>query len=271
MLVSQLSGHCNGSNLLWRHKHNVKQASDTRGWFVKIAILTVTYGFVMSCKKCNYVLLSWQTISVLFWCIFPRCCANREINTKITLEWALEYIISFFIYSRQTRGVGRGVCGLCTCVCVCVGGGGGGGGGGHQSVFLFCFVCFLVESCFHIHNALYFPLKACLRLPYGIGVMVYKRHTQTIGWVYEYHNMTESIVNHTHPGGDLELVDGTNTNHSMPTLLLGGSGDASDSKYGLVWLGLKISIKIYNFDDMTCGYTKDWNEKHHLYIFVNTL
>ena len=130
---------------------------------------------------------------------------------------------------------------------------------------------FSVESCFHIHNALYFPLQGCFRHSDGIWVMVYKRHIQTIGWVYEYHNMTETIVNHTHPGGDLELVDGTNTNHSVPTLLLGGSGDASASKYGLVWLGLKISIKIYNFDDMTCGYTKDSNMKHSLYIFVNTL
>ena len=134
VLVSQLSGHCNARNILWRHQHNVNRASDTRGWFVKIVILTVTYGFVMSCKKWNNVLLSWQTISVLtpvlFWCIFPRCCANREINTKITLEWALEYILSLFIYSWQTRGVGRCVCGLCTCVCcvcvLCCGGGGGG-------------------------------------------------------------------------------------------------------------------------------------------------
>ena len=37
-----------------------------------------------------YVLL-WRTVyaltRVLFWCYFPRCCATREINTKITLSW----------------------------------------------------------------------------------------------------------------------------------------------------------------------------------------
>ena len=51
-----------------------------------------------------YVLL-WRTVyaltRVLFWCLFP--CATREINTKITLEWAHKQFATrvhtlFYIY-----------------------------------------------------------------------------------------------------------------------------------------------------------------------------
>ena len=50
--TSQLSGHCDViANRLWRHQQNVKRASETRGWCVKILVFSVIYGFVMSCKK----------------------------------------------------------------------------------------------------------------------------------------------------------------------------------------------------------------------------
>ena len=126
-----------------------------------------------------------------------------------------------------------------------------------QSIFCFVFVLlviFLVESCFHIHNALYFPLQALYQNPHATGIMVYKKHTQTIGWVYEYYNVTKSIVNHTHPGGDLELVDGTNTNQQCPRHASserhrewffleggGGGGGGGGGRYWLVQLGLQYS------------------------------
>ena len=56
VFASQLSGHCDVfANRLWRHQQNVKRASETRGWFVKIPVLSVIYAFGMSCKKWNDV------------------------------------------------------------------------------------------------------------------------------------------------------------------------------------------------------------------------
>ena len=52
VFASQLSGHCDViANRLWRHQQNVKRASETRGWCVKILVFSVIFGFVMSCKK----------------------------------------------------------------------------------------------------------------------------------------------------------------------------------------------------------------------------
>ena len=50
---SQLSGYCDViSNLLWHHQQNENQASEIRGWSIKLFIIfIVIYGFVMSCKK----------------------------------------------------------------------------------------------------------------------------------------------------------------------------------------------------------------------------
>ena len=42
----------------------------------------VIYGFVMSCKKCY------------FGVEFPRCFTTREINTTITLSWALKQFVT---------------------------------------------------------------------------------------------------------------------------------------------------------------------------------
>ena len=63
---------------------------------------SVIYGFVMSCKKWNNVctlvtncLCTHSSVNLVFISLecyfgvyFPRCCATREINTKITLSWA---------------------------------------------------------------------------------------------------------------------------------------------------------------------------------------
>ena len=52
VFASQLSGHCDViANRLWRHQQNVKLASKTLEWCVKILVLSVIYGFVMSCEK----------------------------------------------------------------------------------------------------------------------------------------------------------------------------------------------------------------------------
>ena len=45
-----------------------------------------------------YVLL-WWTVSVLtrvlFWCLFPSLLRTREVNTKITLSWALKQFVTW--------------------------------------------------------------------------------------------------------------------------------------------------------------------------------
>ena len=94
VFASQLSGHCDAiANQLWRHQQNVKRATETRGWCVKILVLAQFMDSLCHVRnKIMYVLL-WRTVyvltRVLFWCLFsPRCCTTREINTKITLSWA---------------------------------------------------------------------------------------------------------------------------------------------------------------------------------------
>ena len=94
VFASQLSGHCDViANRLWRYRQDVKGATEIRRWCVKILVLA---SFMDSlCRVWNkvmYVLL-WRTVYALtrgcyFGVYFPRCCANWEINTKITLSWA---------------------------------------------------------------------------------------------------------------------------------------------------------------------------------------
>ena len=108
MIASQLSRYYDIiSNGLWRHQQNEDRASETQAWCVTIVVFIVIYGFVMSWNKIKYV-LSWQTVSALtrvfFFVYFPRCFATREINTKITLLWALKQFVTrvrtlFSIYS----------------------------------------------------------------------------------------------------------------------------------------------------------------------------
>ena len=72
VLSSQLSGHCDViANQLWRHQQNVKRASETRGWCVKILILAPFVDSLCHVRnKIMYVLL-WRTVyaltRVLFW------------------------------------------------------------------------------------------------------------------------------------------------------------------------------------------------------------
>ena len=52
VMASESPRHCHVfSNRLWRHQQNVNRPSETRGRCVKIIVIIVIYGFVMSCKK----------------------------------------------------------------------------------------------------------------------------------------------------------------------------------------------------------------------------
>ena len=99
VIASQLSGHCDViSNRLLRHQQNEKQASETWGRCVKIVVLSSFMEPLCRVRnKIMYVLSRWTVSAltrVLIWCLFPslrtRCFATREINTKITLSWALK-------------------------------------------------------------------------------------------------------------------------------------------------------------------------------------
>ena len=74
--ASQLSGHCDAiANQVWRHQQNVKRASETRGWCVKILVLAPFMDSL--CRVINkimYVLL-WRTVYVLTRVLF---CINRS-------------------------------------------------------------------------------------------------------------------------------------------------------------------------------------------------
>ena len=91
VFASQLSGHCDViANRLWRHQ---QKASETLRWNVKILVFSVNHGFVMSCKKYKWCMnscdeLFMRSLECYFGVYFPRCCATREINIKITLSWA---------------------------------------------------------------------------------------------------------------------------------------------------------------------------------------
>ena len=67
---------------LWRHQQSIATSSaernrptETRGRCVKIVVVIVIYGFVMSYKKYNNVctlVTVYALPRVLFWCLFPR-------------------------------------------------------------------------------------------------------------------------------------------------------------------------------------------------------
>ena len=81
VFASQLSGHCDViANRLWRHQQNVKRASKTRTWCVKILVLaSFMDSLCLVRNKIMYVLL-WRTVyaltRVLFWCLFPSLLRN---------------------------------------------------------------------------------------------------------------------------------------------------------------------------------------------------
>ena len=91
MIASQLPGHCDDviSNRLWRHQQNKNRASETRGRCVKLVVFIVIYGFVMSRDEPFL-----RSLECYFGIFFPRCFATREINTKITLSWALKQFVT---------------------------------------------------------------------------------------------------------------------------------------------------------------------------------
>ena len=91
VFASQLSGHCDViANQLWRHQQNVKRASETRGWCVKILVLAPLKDSLCRIRnKIMYVLL-WQTVyvltGVLFWCLFHsllRDSGNKHQNNPL--------------------------------------------------------------------------------------------------------------------------------------------------------------------------------------------
>ena len=94
VLPSQLSGHCDViANQLWHHQQNVKRASETRGWCVKILVLPPFMDSLCRVRnKIMYVLL-WRTVyaltRVLFWCLFPsllRNSGNKHQNNPLVSE-----------------------------------------------------------------------------------------------------------------------------------------------------------------------------------------
>ena len=61
------------------------------------------------------------------------------------------------------------------------------------------------------------------------GMAVYRRDDPDLGVVYEYHNTTAP-----HPGGQLERIDGTNTNLSVPTFVSGLTDVHDLTGYGII-------------------------------------
>ena len=91
VFASQLSGHFDViTNRLWRHQQNVKRASETQGWCVKILVLASYMDSLCRVRnKIMYVLL-WRTVyaltRVLFWCLFPsllRNSGNKHQNNPL--------------------------------------------------------------------------------------------------------------------------------------------------------------------------------------------
>ena len=77
------SGYCDViSNWLWRHQQNGNRAGETRWRCVKIVVL---WSFMDSLCRVRNVILVF---------IFPRCFTTREINTTITLSWALKQFVT---------------------------------------------------------------------------------------------------------------------------------------------------------------------------------
>ena len=110
VIASQLSGHYDViSNRLWRHQRNESRASETRGRCKKIVIFIVIYGLVMSCKEWNNVC---TFVTNCFATFVTNCFATREINTKITLSWALKQFVTRVrtLLSLYAYGDGRSVC-----------------------------------------------------------------------------------------------------------------------------------------------------------------
>ena len=83
---------------LWRHRQSIvtssaeHKASGTRDGVWRSSFLASFMEALCRVRNKIIYILLWQTVYALtrvFFCVyFPRCCATREINTKITLSWA---------------------------------------------------------------------------------------------------------------------------------------------------------------------------------------
>ena len=107
VIASQLFGHCDAiSNRLWRHQQNENRASETRGnYFIIVLLSSFTDSFCRVRNKIMYV-LSWRTVSaltrVLFWYLFPsllRNSGNKHQNSHLvsaeTVRHSSTYIILY--------------------------------------------------------------------------------------------------------------------------------------------------------------------------------
>ena len=107
---------------LWRHQQSIvtswaerKPSEWDTGTMCKDLVSFVIYGFVLSCKKKDYVCTLvtnrrdkpfLRSLECQFGIYFPRCFATRKLITKIILSWALKQFVTrvhtlFSIWSRS--------------------------------------------------------------------------------------------------------------------------------------------------------------------------
>ena len=91
---------------MWRHQQTEKRACETRRRYVKNVVFIVLMDSLYRVRNIIMYVLSRRTVSVLtrvLFCVyFPRYFATREINTKITLSWALEcYLVFISLVASQ--------------------------------------------------------------------------------------------------------------------------------------------------------------------------
>ena len=72
LVASKLSGNCDvTSNRVWRHQQNVNRANKKRIRCMMIVVSIVMYGSACRGKNRIMYVLSWRTVYVLVWCLFP--------------------------------------------------------------------------------------------------------------------------------------------------------------------------------------------------------
>ena len=112
VIASRFRGHCDViSNRLRHHQQNVNRASEARGRCVMIGAFVVIFGFDM-CKKWNdprnlVMNCLCAHSGVIFGVCSPRCCATREMITKIILSWPHKQFATgthtlFYMYSLDS-------------------------------------------------------------------------------------------------------------------------------------------------------------------------
>ena len=95
VLTSQLSGLYDViSNQLWRHQQNINRVSETRDDMGRSSLLLSFMDSLCYVRNKIIYVPSWRTVHSLqcyFGVYFLRYCETREINTQITLSWALKW------------------------------------------------------------------------------------------------------------------------------------------------------------------------------------